>query len=96
MEETKQHQRTLTFNDDGSIDPAQLEGMSQELIDQVTDPEFQLRAKQAIAMEKQRASFHRGALQIKAAARSVAAARRPAGVSGRQRRLLRKLARKRP
>jgi len=26
MEETKQHQRTLTFNEDGSIDPAQLDG----------------------------------------------------------------------
>ena len=48
-EENKQHQRTLTFNEDGSIDPAQLEGMPQDLIDRVTDPEFRERARQAIA-----------------------------------------------
>jgi hypothetical protein len=91
--ENKQEQRSLTFNDDGSIDPEQLVGMPQELIDRVTDPEFQARARQYIAAEKSRASFHAGARQIRDAAQAMHAARRPAGVSGRQRKRLRKLAR---
>jgi|GEM_PF-6935260 hypothetical protein len=92
-EEKKQHQRSLTFNEDGSIDPAQLEGMPQDLIDRVTDPEFQARARLAIAAEKQRASFYRGARQIRDQAQLAAIARRPRGVSGRQRKRLRRVAR---
>ena len=92
-EENKEHQRTLTFNEDGSIDPAQLEGMPQDLIDRVTDPEFQVRARQAIAAEKARASFYRGARQIRNEATAATVARRPRGVSGRQRKRLRRIAR---
>ena len=92
-EEKKQRQRSLTFNEDGSIDPAQLEGMPQDLIDRVTDPEFQARARLAIAAEKQRASFYRGARQIRDQAQLAAIARRPRGVSGRQRKRLRRVAR---
>jgi hypothetical protein len=92
-EEKKQHQRSLTFNEDGSIDPAQLEDMPQDLIDRVTDPEFQARARLAIAAEKQRASFYRGARQIRDQAQLAAIARRPRGVSGRQRKRLRRVAR---
>jgi len=92
-EENKQHQRTLTFNEDGSIDPAQLEGMPQDLIDRVTDPEFRERARQAIAAEKDRASFYRGARLIRNEAIAEAAARRPRCVSGRQRKRLRRTAR---
>ncbi len=94
--ENKQEKLALTFNDDGSIDPAQLEGMPQELVDKVTDPEFQVRAREYIAAEKARASFQRGASQIRAAARTEHAGRRPKGISGRQRKKLRKLARKLP
>ena len=91
--ENKQEQRSLTFNEDGSIDPAQLEGMPQDLIDRVTDPEFQARARQAIAAEKNRASFYRGARVIRDQAAAEAVSRRPRGVSGRQRKRLRRIAR---
>ena len=94
MSETKQEQRALTFNEDGTIDPDQLVGMPQELIDRVTDREFQARARQYIAAEKARASFQAGARQVREAARAEHIARRPAGVSGRQRKRLRTLVRK--
>ena len=44
--------------------------MPQDLIDRVTDPEFQVRARQAIAAEKDRASFLAGARQIGTQGRS--------------------------
>jgi hypothetical protein len=91
--ENKQQQRSLTFNEDGSIDPAQLEGMPQDLIDRVTDPEFRERARVAILAEKARASFYRGARVIRDQAAAEAVSRRPRGVSGRQRKRLRRIAR---
>ena len=94
--ENKQEKLALTFNDDGTIDPEQLVGMPQELIDRVTDPEFQVRARQMIASEKARVSFLAGARQIRDAAQQIHRARRPEGLSGRQRKKLRKLARKLP
>ena len=92
-EENKEHQRTITFNDDGSVDLAQLEGMPQDVIDRLTDPEFQERARVAIAAEKARVAFHRGARQIRDMAAAEAVARRPRGVTGRQRKRLRRVAR---
>ena len=94
--ENNQEKLALTFNDDGTIDPEQLVGMPQELIDRVTDPEFQVRARQMIASEKARVSFLAGARQIRDAAQQIHRARRPEGLSGRQRKKLRKLARKLP
>ena len=94
MEENKPDQRQLIFNDDGTIDPEQLEGMPQEFIDRVTSPEFSQMAAQQIRGAKARASFERGAKQIKAQARREHVARRSPGISGRQRRLLRRAARK--
>jgi len=93
-QENKEHQKTITFNDDGSVDPAQLEGMPQDVIDRLTDPEFQERARVAIAAERARVAFHRGARQIRDMAAVEAASRRPRGVSGRQRKRLRRVARK--
>jgi hypothetical protein len=93
-EENNQHQRTLTFNDDGTIDPEQLVGMPQEMIDRCADPEFQARVREYIAAEKARVSFHRGARQIRDLAMAEGTTRRPAGVSGRQRKRLRRLARR--
>ena len=94
MSENTQEQKALTFNDDGTIDPAQLVGLPQELIDRVTDPEFIARAKEGIEREKRLASFRRGAQQIKAAARQAHELRRPNGISGRQRKQLRRVARR--
>ncbi len=94
MSENAPQQRTLTFNDDGTIDPAQLEGMSQEFIDKVTAPDFVIRARLQIAADKERQCFLRGARWIKDRAQSEHEARRPSGISGRQRKRLRRLARK--
>ena len=94
MSENAPEQRTLTFNDDGTIDPAQLEGMPQEFIDKVTAPDFIIRARLQIAADKERQSFLRGAREIRRRAQSEHEARRPSGVSGRQRKRLRRLARK--
>jgi hypothetical protein len=94
MEENTQHQRALTFNDDGTIDPAQLEGMSQEFIDNVNSEGFIANARQQIKLAKQRESFRRGAQFIKAQARAEHEQRRPSGMSGRQRKRLRRAARK--
>ena len=94
MSENAPQQRTLTFNDDGTIDPAQLEGMSQEFIDKVTAPDFIIRARLQIAADKERQSFLRGAREIRRRAQSEHEARRPSGISGRQRKRLRRLARK--
>jgi len=96
MEETKQEQRALTFNEDGTIDAEQLVGLPQELVDRVTDPEFVARAKEGIEREKARQSFMRGVQIIKARALAEHQARRPDGVSGRQRKRLRRLVRKTP
>jgi hypothetical protein len=92
--EKQQEQRALTFNEDGTIDAEQLVGLPQELVDRVTDPEFVARAKEGIQREKARQSFMRGARIIKAQAQAEHQARRPDGVSGRQRKRLRRLARK--
>jgi hypothetical protein len=84
----------LTFNDDGTIDPEQLVGLHPDLVEKITSPDFIARAKEGIAADKARQSFIRGAQQIKAAALAEHQARRPSGVSGRQRKRLRRLARK--
>lgn len=94
MTDSVQHQRQLTFNEDGTIDPSQLEGMDQATIDRLTAPDFVAMARQQIAANKARESFRRGAAQIKAQARQEHEMRRPTGISGRQRRLLRKACRK--
>lgn len=94
MEETKTQQRALTFNEDGTIDPEQLVGLDPALVEKITSPEFIARAKQGIAREKERQSVLRAGRQIRAAAQLEHVSRRPAGVSGRQRKRLRRLARK--
>lgn len=94
MTDPVQHQRQLIFNDDGTIDLAQLEGLAPDVIERLTSPDFIATARSQIAAAKAKASFERGAKQIKAVAHRQSVQRRPPGVSGRQRRLLRKLARK--
>lgn len=93
MEETKQEQRSLTFNEDGTIDPDQLVGLDPDLVAKITSPDFIVRAKEGIAADKARVSFLAGARQIREAAHAAHVTRRPVGVSGRQRKRLRKLAR---
>ena len=97
MAENKTEQRALTFNEDGTIDPAQLEGMPQEFIDRVTSPEFQAEARRRIkeqrVVDQTRALYRQKKLEILAATRREHAERRPNGVSGRQRRRLKRLAR---
>jgi len=98
MEENTKEQRGLVFNEDGTIDPAQLAGMPQEFIDRVQSPEFIANAKRQI--QERRVADHSLGLyrkkvaKIEAAARVEHAQRRPNGVSGRQRKRLRRLARK--
>ena len=94
MTDPVQHQRQLIFNDDGTIDPAQLEGLAPDVIERLTSPDFIATARRQIAVEKAKASFARGVQQIKAQARREHVARRSPGISGRQRRLLRRAARK--
>jgi hypothetical protein len=96
MDENKEQQvsafdqpRQLTFNTDGTIDPAQLEGLDPEAIARFTSPEFVAQAKREIAKQE---SFRRASAQIKAAVNRRHELRRPSGVSGRQRKLLRKAA----
>lgn len=98
MEENTKEQRGLVFNEDGTIDPAQLAGMPQEFIDRVQSPEFIANAKRQI-QERRVADYSLGlyrkkVAKIEAAARVEHAQRRPNGVSGRQRKRLRRLARK--
>ena len=94
MTDPVQHQRQLIFNDDGTIDLAQLEGLAPDVIERLTSPDFIATARRQIAVEKAKASFARGAQQIRAQAHRASIERRPPGISGRQRRMLRKLARK--
>jgi hypothetical protein len=98
MEENTKEQRGVVFNEDGTIDPAQLAGMPQEFIDRVQSPEFIANAKRQI-QERRVADYSLGlyrkkVAKIEAAARVEHAQRRPNGVSGRQRKRLRRLARK--
>lgn len=97
-DENKQHEAPaippLTFNDDGSIDPEQLVGLPQDLVDKITSPDFIARAKEGIAADKARVSFLAGGRHIRHVAETMHRARRPEGLSGRQRKRLRKLIRK--
>ena len=86
-------ERTLTFNDDGTIDPEQLEGMPQDFIDRVKSPEFQAKTRIAIQRHKDIQRVLANARKIKELAHEEHEARRPSGVSGRQRKRLRRLAR---
>ena len=94
FEQNKQPSRALTFNEDGTIDPEQLVGLAPDLVAKIISPEFIARAREGIAADKARISFQAGARQIRDAAQTMHIVRRPAGVSGRQRKKLRKLARK--
>ena len=89
---------TLTFNEDGTIDREQLAGYPQELIDQVTDPDFQERARQMIALDIRRqhalAQLRRDIALTREKAIIEREARRPSGISGRQRKALRRIVRK--
>ena len=87
-------ERTLTFNLDGSIDPAQLDGMPQDFIDRVTSPEFQRKAAAQIRAAIDRQRTVQDGRAIRAFAQRQHNARRPDGVSGRQRKKLRRIARK--
>lgn len=88
----------LTFNLDGTIDPEQLVGLSQELIDRVTSPEFQKEAAERIASHRRNLLsvhlFKEKAAKVRAAAQAEHESRRPSGISGRQRKRLRRAARK--
>ena len=88
----------LTFNLDGTIDPEQLIGLPQELIDRVTSPEFQKEAAARITGQRKRDLsvhlFRKRAAEVRAAAHAQHEARRPSGLSGRQRKRLRRAARK--
>ena len=86
-------ERTLTFNDDGTIDPEQLEGMPEDFIDRVKSPEFQAKTQIAIHRHKDIQRVLADARKIKERAHAEHEARRPSGVSGRQRKRLRRLAR---
>ena len=78
--------KQLVFNPDGTLDLAQLEGMAAEFIERVQSPEFIAHAKQQIEL------MERGR-RMRAQAHLEAQARRPEGVSGRQRRGIPALAR---
>lgn len=88
----------LTFNLDGTIDPEQLIGLPQELIDRVTSPEFQKEALARITAHRRTQLsvhlFRQRAAEVRKAADLEHQARRPSGVSGRQRKRLRRAARK--
>ena len=88
----------LTFNLDGTIDPEQLVGLPQELIDRVSDPAFQKEAEARIRSHRMQAlaihRFKERAAGIRKVAEVQHQARRPDGVSGRQRKRLRRAARK--
>jgi hypothetical protein len=104
-------QRQLTFNDDGTLDAAQLEGLPQDFIDRVTAPEFVAQARKQIAAkriadhlaslpppkvktgrrESRRSVPLKPCLAIPRTAQDIA--RRPAELSGRQRKRLRRAVR---
>ena len=44
--------RNLTFNDDGTIDPAQLEGLPADFVERVTSPAFIEEARKRIHLQK--------------------------------------------
>ena len=104
MEPTRQ----LTFNDDGTLDPSQLEGLPQDFIDRVTAPGFVAQARKQIAAK--RIADHLASLPVapqptgrRESKRMVPfrpippgaqdVARRPEGISGRQRKRLRRAVR---
>ena len=88
----------LTFNLDGSIDPALLVGLPQELVDRVTSPEFKKEAEARIRSHRMQTlavhRFRERAAEVRAAADLQHQLRRPDGVSGRQRKRLKRAARK--
>jgi hypothetical protein len=92
MNENKKHQempRGLIFEQDGTISPEQLAGLDPEVAARLTSPDFIAQAKREIARQE---SLKRAGEQIRNAAQRAHELRRPSGVSGRQRRKLRKLA----
>lgn len=90
--------RTLTFNEDGTLNPEDLEGYSPEAIAEMTSPEFVERARQMIAEAKLRdqrlAQLRRDIEATREKAILEREARRPSGISGRQRKRLRRTVRK--
>ena len=90
--------RTLTFNEDGTLNPEDLEGYSPEAIAEMTSPEFIERARQMIAESKLRdkrlAQVRRDIEETRQKAILHQQSRRPSGISGRQRKRLRRIARK--
>lgn len=90
--------RNLTFNLDGTIDPEQLVGFPQEFIDRVTSPDFIAETEKRIDAQRKRDLsvhlFRQRAAEVRAAAHQEHELRRPKGVSGRQRKRLRRNARK--
>jgi len=84
----------LVFNDDGTIDPAQLEGLPEEVRARLTSPEFIARARVQIAYAKKQAELRRQAATVRALAAQEHEIRRPSGLSGRQRKRLRKAVRR--
>ena len=88
--------RDLTFNLDGTIDPEQLVGFPQEFIDRVNSPEFIAETyKRITAQRKSDLSVHlfrQRAAEVRRGAQAQADLRRPKGVSGRQRKRLRRAA----
>ena len=88
----------LTINLDGTIDPEQLVGFPQEFIDRVNDPEFIADMKKRIDALRIKDltvyRFRQRAAEVRRGAQAQAELRRPKGVSGRQRKRLRRAARK--
>jgi hypothetical protein len=92
-----QPERQLTFNDDGTLDPSQLEGLPQDFIDRVTAPEFVAQARKQIALARAKdlakAQMEQRAKDERAEQQARSILRRPPGVSGRQRKRLRRAVR---
>jgi len=96
--------KELIFNTDGTIDPAQLEGMPQEFIDRVTSPEFIAQARQNIRQQMRKDQATRDPKKepvrfipnqaMRGGILRRADNRRPDGLSGRQRVRLRRLQRR--
>lgn len=91
--ETKEINSSLIFESDGSILPENLVGLPEELVARVTTPEFKAQAAREIAAAKRREQFAQDARAIRARAQREHEQRRPSGVSGRQRKKLRKVSR---
>lgn len=96
MNETPQ--KTLTFNEDGTVNPEDLAGYPQAFIDKVTSSEFIAQARHAIAQDKLRqqalARVQGDIRKTREKAIVEQQSRRPSGISGRQRKLLRRTIRK--